>query len=126
METIVEDLIEVSSPVEARTASTPRRAITVLAALALVVGGLVLARGADAPAPTTNIVTNVEDGAKLVDGASVVGKSLGFGSAAAQIGIPDIRLIVCPILNALATGPLGGLIGPIINQLRLAFGCISQ
>ena len=121
----MEDLIEVVGPVEARTGSLSRRAITVLAVLALVVGGLALARSGDTPAPTTNLVTNVEDGAQLVDGASVLGKSLGFG-AAAQISIPDIRLIVCPILNALASGPLGPLIAPVINALRLAFGCISQ
>jgi hypothetical protein len=34
-----------------------------------------------------------------------------------------IRSIVCPILNALASGPFGAFFGPVINALKAAFGC---
>ena len=36
-----------------------------------------------------------------------------------------IRQIICPILDALAKGPFGGVIGPIISALRAVFGCPS-
>lgn len=42
----------------------------------------------------------------------------------AQVNVAAlIRSIVCPILNALASGPFGGFLGGIINSLRAAFGC---
>lgn len=46
------------------------------------------------------------------------------GPAAAQTDVGAlIRSIVCPILTALANGPLGDFIRPIINSLLAAFGC---
>lgn len=48
----------------------------------------------------------------------------GPAAAQAQIDVAAlIRSIVCPILTALANGPLGAFIGPIINSLLAAFGC---
>lgn len=48
----------------------------------------------------------------------------GPAAAQAQIDVAAlIRSIVCPILDALAAGPLGDFIGPIIDALREAFGC---
>lgn len=126
METIVEDLIQEVRPAEGGGSVRSRRTMSIVAALALVVGGLVLARSADTPAPATKVVSEVEDRNTAIDGAgAVLGQSLGFG-AQTQIDVAAlIRAIVCPILNALATGPLGGFIGPVINQLRVAFGCAS-
>jgi len=46
------------------------------------------------------------------------------GAAEAQTDIAAlIRSIVCPILTALANGPFGAFIRPIINALLAAFGC---
>lgn len=127
METIVEDLIQEVRPAEAGGSVRSRRTLSILAAMALVVGGLVLARSADTPAPATKVVSEVQDHGTAVDGAgAVLGKALGFGAAPAQIDVGAlIRAIVCPILNALATGPLGGFVGPVINALRASFGCTS-
>jgi len=48
----------------------------------------------------------------------------GPAAAQAQIDVAAlIRSIVCPILTALANGPLGDFIRPIINSLLAAFGC---
>jgi hypothetical protein len=95
--------------------------------LALVLGGVVLARSADSSTPKTKVVTNVDNGKAVVDGAgAVLGRTLGFGAPTAQIDVGAlIRAIVCPILNALASGPFGGFIGPVIGGLRAAFGCVS-
>lgn len=86
-----------------------------------------LAHTADSPAPATKVVSEVQDSNTAIDGAgAMLGEALGFGAAPAQIDVAGlIRAIVCPILNALGSGPLGGFIGPVINQLRAAFGCIS-
>jgi hypothetical protein len=128
LETIVENLIREADPVEVRRAGTSRRAVSILAAIALVLGGVVLARAA-APdhAPKTHVVSNIDHGKAVVDGAgAVLGRSLGFGAVQPQIDVGAlIRSIVCPILAALASGPLGGLIGFVINPLRAAFGCTS-
>lgn len=47
--------------------------------------------------------------------------------APAQI---NIQGIVCPILlsvrNAFASGPFGGFVTPILNQLLAAFGCTAS
>ncbi|MEA2686408.1 MAG: hypothetical protein QOE93_1603 [Actinomycetota bacterium] len=65
--------------------------------------------------------------ASVAAGATVAAASASSSSAsasAAQIDIGAlIRAIVCPILGALASGPFGSFIGPIINRLRAAFGC---
>jgi len=123
----VEDTIRVAGPVEVRSTRRSWRAVSVLAAVALVFGGVVLARASD---PTTydksQVVTNINDGSAVIDGVgATLGRTVGFGQQA-QIDVGAlIRSIVCPILAALATGPFGGFIGPIINSLRAAFGCIS-
>jgi hypothetical protein len=125
---VVENLIREADPVEVRRPGTSRRAVSIIAAIALVLGGVVLARAA-APnhAQKTHVVTNVDHGKAVVDGAgAVLGRSLGFGAVQPQIDVGGlIRAIVCPILSALATGPLGGFIGFVINPLRVAFGCAS-
>jgi hypothetical protein len=127
LETIVENLIREADPVEVRRAGSSRRALSIFAALALIVGGVVLARSAEPSAPKTKVVTNIEDGRAVIDGAgAALGRTLGFGAPQAQIDVAAlIRAIVCPILAALGGGPLGGLIGGIIGSLRAAFGCTS-
>jgi len=42
--------------------------------------------------------------------------------ASAQIGIPDIRAIICAILNSLAAA-FGGFLRPVISAIAAAFGC---
>lgn len=53
----------------------------------------------------------------------------GLDAGAAQIGF-NIQAIVCPILisvrNAFASGPFGGFVTPILNQLLAAFGCSAS
>ncbi len=94
------------------------RGIALVAVLALVIGGLVLARNATAPVSSDKIV-NV-DGASIEGVAGSLGKALGFGAAPAQI---NIGAIVCPILNALiAQIPF---LGPILQPVRVLFGCVS-
>jgi hypothetical protein len=124
---VVENLIREADPVEVRRPGTSRRAVSIIAAIALVLGGVVLARAADSSAPKTKVVSNIDHGKAVVDGAgAVLGRSLGFGAVQPQIDVGAlIRSIVCPILAALASGPLGGLIGFVINPLRAAFGCTS-
>jgi hypothetical protein len=124
---VVENLIREADPVEVRRPGTSRRAVSIIAAIALVLGGVVLARAADSSAPKTKVVSNIDHGKAVVDGAgAVLGRSLGFGAVQPQIDVGGlIRAIVCPILSALATGPLGGFIGFVINPLRVAFGCAS-
>jgi hypothetical protein len=123
----VENLIREADPVEVRRAGSSKRALSIFAAIALILGGVVLARSADSASPKTKVVTNVEDGRAVVDGAgAALGRALGFGAPQAQIDVQGlIRAIVCPILGALASGPLGGLIGGVIGSLRVAFGCTS-
>ncbi len=116
----MEDLIEVAGPVEVARPRRTNPALALVAVLALVVGGLVLARHAAAPAPSDKVV-NVDNRSTPVDGVGgVLGRSLGFGAAPAQI---NIGAIVCPILNALvAQIPF---LAPFIQPLRVSFGCIS-
>lgn len=123
----MDDLIREADPVEVRRPGASRRALSTFAAIALLLGGVALAKGSDESGPKTELVTNVEDGTSTIDGAgALLGRTLGFGAAPAQIDVGGlIRAIVCPVLSALATGPLGGFIGPVINQLRVAFGCVS-
>jgi hypothetical protein len=42
--------------------------------------------------------------------------------ASAQIGIPDIRALLCSILNSLAAA-FGGFLRPIISTIAAALGC---
>lgn len=102
------------------------RAISVFAAVALVLGGIALARSSDsATYDKSEVVTNIDDGTAVVDGAgATLGRTLGFGQQA-QIDVGAlIRSIVCPILaNLLNIVP--GFAQGIINSLRAAFGCIS-
>ena len=42
--------------------------------------------------------------------------------ASAQIGFPDIRALICSILNSLAAA-FGGFLRPIISAIAAAFGC---
>ncbi|HYF27759.1 MAG TPA: hypothetical protein VD931_18600 [Baekduia sp.] len=42
---------------------------------------------------------------------------------AAQLPIPPIQSIVCPILLQLRAGPLGGIAGPALDALIARFGC---
>jgi len=104
------------------------RAVSVLAAVALVFGGIVLARASSDPVSydKSQVVTNINDGSAVIDGVgATLGRTLGFGQQA-QIDVGAlIRSIVCPILAALAGGPFGGFIGPIINSIRASFGCTS-
>ena len=119
----MEDLIREAGPAEVQAERRPMRALSILAALALVVGGVALAR--NSAEPVTSQPNVVVDGPQFDNVGGAIGQSLGFGAAPAQINIPTLQSIVCPILEALATGPLGGLIGPIINSIRVFFGCIS-
>ncbi len=123
----MEDLIEVGGSPEAAAPARSRRVITLVAALALVLGGLALAKAAETPTGGTNVVSNVDNTTKVVDGASLLGESLGFGAAIQpQISTPDlIRAIVCPILAVLASGPFGAFIAPLLAALQAQFGCIS-
>lgn len=124
----MEDLIQEAGPVEVRPTRRPWRAVSVLAALALVFGGVVLARASSDPATydKSEVVTNIDDGTAVVDGlGATLGRTMGFGQQAQFDVAGLIRAIVCPIFAALASGPLGGFIGTIINSLRASFGCIS-
>jgi len=120
----VEDTIQVAGPVQTQTRRS-WRAISVVAALALVLGGLVLARGSDTSAfDKSEVVTNIEDGSAVVDGAgATIGRSLGFG-AAPQAQFFDICGIIRPILLALANS-FGGFLRPLFNSLLVGFGCAS-
>lgn len=120
----MEDLIQLESAVEVGGSRRGSRAVALVAVLALVVGGLVLARHAAAPASTDKIV-NVDNHSTPVDGVGgVLGRSLGFGAVPAQIDVGAlIRSIVCPILTALvAQIPF---LAPFIQPIRVAFGCLS-
>lgn len=118
----MEDLIQATRPLQAKAPRRQWRVASVIAAVALVFGGITLARNggsegtAHDPAVTVSDVTTGGVGETL-------GQALGFGAALApQI---NIQAIVCPILAALASGPFASFIGPVINALRIAFGCIS-
>lgn len=125
METIVEDVIQEAGPGEVRAQSS-YRLVALLAALALVVAGVAIVRGSLSPAPT-RVVSQVDHKVPGLDGAgAVLGKTLGFGAVPAQIGPNPVSAIVCPILTALAAGPFGVFIAPVIAALRIAFGCASQ
>ncbi len=122
----MEDLIREAGPVEMRSSRRSWRAVSVFAALALVMGGVVLARASDpATHDKSEVVTNIDNGTAVVDGAgATLGRTLGFGQQA-QIDVGAlIRSIVCPILNALANS-LPGFAAGIINGLKASFGCIS-
>ena len=109
-----------------RTARRSWRAVSVFAAVALILGGIVLARASDpATHDKTAVVTNIEDGTAVVDGAgATLGRALGFGQQA-QIDVGAlIRSIVCPILATLVS-TLPAFAASILNGLRSAFGCIS-
>ena len=97
------------------------RAISVFAALALVLGGIALARAADQPSPTNKVV--VDNQAPHFDNVGgAIGETFGFGAAIApQV---SIQAIVCPILAALAAA-FGPLVAPVVAQLRILFGCTS-
>jgi hypothetical protein len=86
---------------------------SVLVALSLVFAAFVLVQQKAEAAPAV--------AASAAVAAAVASPPAG---AAAQIDILAlIRSIVCPILNALASGPFAGFIGPIIRALQVAFGC---
>lgn len=121
----MENLIQVAGPAEVRPDRRSWRAVSIFAAIALVLGGVVLAQGADSGTPKTKIVTNVDDGA-VIDGAgAAISRALDFG-AQAQIDVNAlIRAIICPILAALESGPFGGFLGPVVDQLQVRFGCVS-
>jgi hypothetical protein len=126
LEITVEDLIREAGPVEVRTTRRSWRAVSVFAAVALVLGGVVLAQASDpATHDKSEVVTNIDDGTAVVDGAgATLGRTLGFGQQA-QIDVGAlIRSIVCPLLATLAN-TLPAFVAGIINSLRASFGCIS-
>lgn len=116
----MEDLIEIAGPVEGGAPPRSSRALAVVAVLALIVGGLVLARHAATPVQTGKIVNNVDHGTPVDGVGGVLSRSLGFGAAPAQI---NIGALVCPVLNALvAQIPF---LAPVLQPVRVLFGCIS-
>ncbi len=124
----MQDVIREAGPVSTSTAPRSRRAVSIFAALALVLGGVALAHGADPDTPKTSVVTNIDDGRAVVDGAgATLGRTLGFGAAVAPQF--NVGAIVCGILDAILSGPLGSLLGGFLAQilapLRIAFGCTS-
>lgn len=122
----MEDLIREAGPAEVRSPIRSWRAVSIIAALALVLGGVVLARGATntSHSPTAKIV-QVDKAKAIIDGAGgAIGQRAGFGAPTPQIQ-NFISAIVCPILDALASGPLGALIGAILAPIRAFFGCTS-
>ncbi|MEW6154495.1 MAG: hypothetical protein AB1673_10985 [Actinomycetota bacterium] len=119
----MEDLIQATRPLEATKPRRQWRLVTVLAAVALVMGGITLARSADSGVTADHPAIAHDATVPLDSLGSTLGETLGFGAALApQI---NIQAIVCPILAALASGPFAAFIGPVINALRIAFGCIS-
>lgn len=97
------------------------RVMSIIAALALVVGGVVLARQAAEPATPKNGVV-VDQSPQIGNLGDAIGQSLGVGAGVqAQI---NIQAIVCPILNALGAA-FGAFIAPVIAALKFAFGCAS-
>ena len=123
----MEDLVLDAGAVNVRSTTRSWRALSIIAALALVFGGVVLAEGHDSAVPKTKIVTNIDHGKAVIDGTgAVLNRTLGFGAPQAQIDVGGlIRSIVCPFLNLLASGPFGAFLGPIFGGLRAAFGCTS-
>lgn len=96
---------------------TRLRVSSLLIAFAMLAGSLLLIQQRADAAPA---------GAGPV--AAVVAPGL---DAAAQVDVGNfIRSIVCPILvsvrNAFASGPFGGFVTPILNNLLAAFGCTAS
>lgn len=116
----MEDLTQIAGPVEVGARGRSSRVLAAVAVLALVLGGLALARHAATPLQTDKIVNNVDRSTPFDGVGGVLGRSLGFGAAPAQI---SVSALVCPILNALvAQIPF---LAPILQPLRVSFGCIS-
>ena len=117
----MEDLILEAGPAQALAERRPMRALSVFAALALVLGGIALARSADQPTPSNKVV--VDNQAPHFDNVGgVIGQTFGFGAAVApQI---SIQAIVCPVLTQLLAA-FGPLLAPVIAALRVLFGCGS-
>ena len=108
----------IQTPVSVRR-SPARRVITMLALVSLLGAALVIARDAGSPA--------VRDKATVAAEVSAVNPSdVGAPATLTAQFFPPIQAIiqaiVCPILNALAGLPF---VGPVINTLRILFGCIS-
>jgi len=122
----VENLIREAGTVEVQR---PRRwrAVSVFAALALVLGGIALTRAADDAVPKTDVVTNIEGGQAVVDGAgATLGRTLGFGAPTAQLNIPDFVCdILASILASFAGSPFGGIVSGVIQNLLVLFDCPS-
>ena len=91
-----------------------RRIVALFAALALVLGGVVLATDKAEAAPSAAVAVAADEGA-----VASVGSALQVDVGAL------IRAIVCPILTRLANGPFGAFIGATIAALRARFGCVS-
>ena len=120
---MVEDLIREAGPVEVRAERRSWRGVSVFAALALVVGGVVLAKAADSETPKAKVVTSFDNVTPQIDSTgAVLGRTLGFGAPISQFNFGTLQAIVCPILAALAGLPF---VGAVIQALRVFFGCIS-
>jgi hypothetical protein len=75
---------------------------------------------------STDKVVNVNDRSTPADGVGgVLGRSLGVGAAPqAQINIAAlVSSIVCPILNNLVASI--SFLAPVLQPIRVRFGCIS-
>lgn len=102
----------VGSPPSIAGVSPRMRISSLIVALALALGAFVLVQHRAEAAPVKAAVATA--------GVAAVGSQ-------AQIDVGAlIRSIVCPILLALRNGPLGSLIGFVINPLLAAFGCTTS
>jgi hypothetical protein len=80
--------------------------------------GVMAGPGGQAARPVAGRVAVVLVGVALLIAALIVFQR----PASAQIGFPDIRALICQILNALAAA-FGGFLRPIISAIAAAFGC---
>ena len=121
----MEDTIQLAGPVQTQTRRS-WRAISVLAAVALVLGGVVLARGSDpATYDRSEVVTNIDDGTAVVDGVgATLGRALEFGQAPPINVGALICAIITPILATLSS-VFGGFLSGIFAGILARFGCAS-
>lgn len=123
---MIDELVGHDEPAIANPVRARWHLVTLLAVVALVAGAVAIAGGPGVARPA-KVGNAVQHETKAFDGAgSAVGQLAGFGASPvhAQIGGGFVSAIVCPILNALAS-VFGPFLGPIVNTLRVFFGCTS-
>jgi len=107
--------MEISGVGSAVVRGTRLRLSSLLIAFAILAGSLLLVQQRADASPA---------------GAGPVAAAVAAPAVGAPAQIINIQAIVCPILfsvrNAFASGPFGGFVTPILNQLLAAFGCSAS